>query len=402
MRLIFFGDGLEGALVRGYRCERVAALPAVPELVSARLLEQADAVIIGRVGPDLLEPLARAIRATGWTHRKVVALVPPQGMLPPALLVDLVAQGKDEQEDAERVAATLGLPRRPNADTLFVAVGQNKGGSGKTTTATNLAGYLAMLGRRVLLIDANVDDGKVRQAVGLPAKTTLTVYHVLAEVGTTLGLTVATFQANTYGVDLAKRARESRAAEMGPLAVEGELRVLLAPAGVGEYQPATLEEVREMYITARSVYEVVVVDLGIDYQRNSLVPMAIQEADVIVLPCPPQVYALQDVDNSRVVVQMARGGRGAHGAVAAPVFVLPTMANPRLLDMYKDLGLPCLPPVMRNDEEAELLAQLGVPAVALNKSAIGRDYRKSFEELMRQIGRDEAGRRQKPAPGGGQ
>lgn len=397
MKLIFFGDGLESELVRGYRCERVAALPAVPELVSARLLEQADAVIIGRVGPDLLEPLARAIRTTGWTSQKVVAVVPPQGMLPPALLVDLVAQGKEEKEDAERVAAALGLPRRPNADTLFVAVGQNKGGSGKTTTATNLAAYLALMGRRALLIDANVDDGKVRQAVGLPARTTLTVYHVLAEVGTTLGLTVATFQTNTYGVDLARHARESRAAELGPLAVEGELRVLLAPAGVGEYQPATLEEVREMYSTARSVYEVVVVDLGIDYQRNSLVPMAIQEADVIVLPCPPQVYALQDVDNSRVVVQMARGS----GAVAAPVFVLPTMANPRLLEMYQDLGLPCLPPVMRNDEEAELLAQLGVPATILHKSAIGRDYRKSFAELLAQIGRDEAGRRRQAGPGGG-
>jgi chromosome partitioning protein len=57
-----------------------------------------------------------------------------------------------------------------------IAVFNHKGGTGKTTTAINLAAGLAEMGRRVLLIDAD-GQGNVGASLGIAGQRTL--YHVL-------------------------------------------------------------------------------------------------------------------------------------------------------------------------------------------------------------------------------
>lgn len=70
------------------------------------------------------------------------------------------------------------VPVAPGGRPMVVAVLNQKGGTGKTTTAVNLAAGLSEEGRRVLLIDVDA-QGHVGVSLGLKGEKTL--YHVLVE-----------------------------------------------------------------------------------------------------------------------------------------------------------------------------------------------------------------------------
>ncbi len=75
-------------------------------------------------------------------------------------------------------AAALAEVQRATKRTRVLAVLNQKGGTGKTTTSVSVAAGLARRGRRVLLVDL---DAQANSGISLGVRSDTTLYHVLAE-----------------------------------------------------------------------------------------------------------------------------------------------------------------------------------------------------------------------------
>ena len=81
-----------------------------------------------------------------------------------------------------------------------VSISNQKGGSGKSTTAVNLSAYMALAGKRVLLIDLD-PQGSLTTHFGIDKKSLeRTMYEVLSDQASLSEVIVST---ETQGLDIA-------------------------------------------------------------------------------------------------------------------------------------------------------------------------------------------------------
>lgn len=241
-----------------------------------------------------------------------------------------------------------------------IAVTLRKGGSGKTTTAVNLAAALHKLGRRVLLVDLD-PQANATLAVGIdPMALKKHINHLFTTIDTAARDVII---ATPFGLPLLPSHPDLAATEASMKATQvGMLRGLLDPLG-GDY-------------------DFIVIDTP--PSESHLTVNALTVADAVVIPLQAHYLALQGLAQALTQVEQVRNGLNPRLRVAG---ILPTLVNARtnisrtVLDevrrTYPDLVYPFAVEYSVRHSEASLT---GVPLVLADPEHQGS---RAYLELAR-------------------
>src|SRR3712207_6796448 len=183
-----------------------------------------------------------------------------------------------------------------------IAVTLRKGGSGKTTTAVNLAAALHRKGKKVLLVDLD-PQANATLAVGIdPTTLPKNINHLFTRIDTTPD-EVVTY--TTFGLALLPSHPELAQTESGMKATQvGMLRGLLNPF--------------------EDAYDIIIIDTP--PSESYLTVNALAAADEVIIPLQAHYLALQGLAQALTQVDQVRNGLNPQLKIAG---ILPTLVNAR-------------------------------------------------------------------------
>jgi chromosome partitioning protein len=265
-----------------------------------------------------------------------------------------------------RDALIAAPPPAPARVTRRIAVFNHKGGTGKTTTAINVAAGLAEKGLRVLLVDVD-PQGNVGVSLGIRCETTL--YHVLV-----------------LGAD----PRDVAVSVRSNLDVITSNETLAAAEVYLASRPARDRVLRERMMGS-DAYDVVVLDCS--PSLSLLNQNALCYADSVLIPVSCDYLALVGVK------QCVRTLGHVHEQLKHPVYILgviPTFYDARhklgrevtdtLQKKFEDL---CFPPVRANMKLREAPAAKQTIFEYAPDSHGAEDYRTVVDRVLQAVQRDQ-------------
>jgi chromosome partitioning protein len=248
-----------------------------------------------------------------------------------------------------------------------LAVVNQKGGVGKTTTSVNLTAALAQAGRRVLLVDLD-PQGNATMGSGIDKRTVgRTVYHVLLGLGELPGVRV---RVERGGFDLLPANRELAGAEI-------------------ELVELTGRETRLKNALERVAHEYDFILIDCPPSLSLLTVNALTAAQRVLIPMQCEYYALEGLSDLVGTIKRVRANLNPELEIAG---LLRTMYDPRntlsqqvsqqLEDHFKEKVYRTLVP--RNVRLAEA-PSYGVPAVLWDAASKGAQaYIALADEILAQ------------------
>jgi chromosome partitioning protein len=248
-----------------------------------------------------------------------------------------------------------------------LAVVNQKGGVGKTTTSVNLAAALAQAGRRILLVDLD-PQGNATMGSGIDKRTVArTVYHVLLGLGELSGVRV---RVERGGFDLLPANRELAGAEIELVELEGR-------------------ETRLKNALQRVAHDYDFILIDCPPSLSLLTVNALTAAQRVLIPMQCEYYALEGLSDLVATIKRVRANLNPDLEIAG---LLRTMYDPRntlsqqvsqqLEDHFKEKVYRTLVP--RNVRLAEA-PSYGVPAVLWDAASKGAQaYIALADEILAQ------------------
>jgi chromosome partitioning protein len=250
----------------------------------------------------------------------------------------------------------------------IIAVANQKGGCGKTTTAINLSSSLALRGRKVLLIDF---DPQAHATIGLnvsPSDLEKSIYHVLTPTGN-VGLGIEdVVQYVKENFDLAPSSVILSALEQDLSGKDGRENRLL-----------------EAIQALQAPYDYVLVDCPPSV--GLLCINAMRACDEVIIPIDMSLFSLRGVAKLVEIILLFKEKTGHEIRPRALI----TMYDPRtrysrrVLDKVKEtFGRNVFESAIRYNIRLRETVDHGLPIGDYDKHAIGyQDYESLAEELIR-------------------
>ena len=234
-----------------------------------------------------------------------------------------------------------------------ITVTSGKGGVGKTTTTANISAALALLGKRVVAIDADIGLRNLDLVMGLESR-------IMFD-----------------SIDVAEgRATLQQALVRDPRA---ESLYLLPAAQTRDKTDLSIEQMTGICRQLVGVVDYVLIDspAGIEHGFHT----AVAPADAVLIVTTPDVSALRDAD--KVIYLLERDWRKPPGLVL-------NRYNPRLvntgemrgIDDVLDILAVDLLGVVPEDERLMLSTDRGTPATFDRRMAVRRAYQNIARRIM--------------------
>jgi pilus assembly protein CpaE len=226
----------------------LALTEGVDETIRAIAKDQPDLLVVacqGREDDRTLHIIDGAHRAAPDVPIIVLAATSPNGFLRRAFEAGAADMAIFPQTKEQlRLAMSVAIARRPGhgadeggrKEGRLICVLGPKGGTGKTLTSTNLSTALALAGKKVLVIDLDLQFGDVALCLGLPPEKTM--YDLAISPG---------------GLDEEKLKDYVMTHDTG-------VDVLLAPARPDQASALTIDLLRDILVIARRAYDFVIAD----------------------------------------------------------------------------------------------------------------------------------------------